>query len=192
MEEIVPIKTFYDGIWFKSRLEARWAVLFDILEIPYVYEIRHFDLGGIIYIPDFWLPTLNCWIEVKGEKPTPEEGLKADLLARRTGKNVYIFIGSIPAAKFRDRAGWLEWGEKSSEVYHHELGLYDFNHWLCQCPYCGFFGITHAGSYAGMDCCIRNRANKYEDDDFLTDFSKQGTLHIFNTAFNTARYYKFV
>lgn len=45
------IKTFYAGTWFRSRLEARWAFLFDSLGLKWEYE--PFDANG--YIPDFLL-----------------------------------------------------------------------------------------------------------------------------------------
>ena len=45
------IPTLYKGIQFRSRLEARWAAFFDLLEWPWEYE--PIDLQG--YIPDFVL-----------------------------------------------------------------------------------------------------------------------------------------
>lgn len=46
------IPTKYKGVRFRSRLEARWAVLFDLMQWPWEYE--PIDLEG--YIPDFILP----------------------------------------------------------------------------------------------------------------------------------------
>jgi hypothetical protein len=45
------IPTHYNGINFRSRLEAKWARFFDLLGWPYEYE--PIDLSG--YIPDFVL-----------------------------------------------------------------------------------------------------------------------------------------
>lgn len=45
------IVTMYRGRRFRSRLEARWAVMFDLLEWRYEYE--PYDLKG--WIPDFAL-----------------------------------------------------------------------------------------------------------------------------------------
>jgi len=45
------IATQYRGARFRSRLEARWAQMFDVLGWPWVYE--PVDLDG--YIPDFVL-----------------------------------------------------------------------------------------------------------------------------------------
>jgi ribosomal protein L37AE/L43A len=46
------IQTKYRSVTFRSRLEARWAMLFDELGWPWEYE--PIDLDG--YIPDFVLP----------------------------------------------------------------------------------------------------------------------------------------
>jgi hypothetical protein len=48
---IQSIPTMYNGIYFRSRLEARWAAIFDLLRWPWTYE--PFDLKN--YIPDFIL-----------------------------------------------------------------------------------------------------------------------------------------
>jgi hypothetical protein len=47
----VGVPTEYGGRTYRSRLEARWAVFFDLLHWPFEYE--PFDLSG--YIPDFIL-----------------------------------------------------------------------------------------------------------------------------------------
>ena len=35
---VKPIETVYKGYRFRSRLEARWAVFFDALDIEWYYE----------------------------------------------------------------------------------------------------------------------------------------------------------
>src|SRR5712692_10530353 len=71
-----PIETRYKSYRFRSRLEARWAVFFDALGIDYRYEPEGFDLNGLFYLPDFYLPTEQpaSWIEVKPEIPRDPEG----------------------------------------------------------------------------------------------------------------------
>jgi hypothetical protein len=60
------IETVYNGYRFRSRLEARWAVFFDALGVPYEYEKEGFDLGEAgWYLPDFWLPKERKWVEIK-------------------------------------------------------------------------------------------------------------------------------
>lgn len=90
------IETNYDGYRFRSRLEARWAMFFNTLNIPYEYEKEGYDMDGTWYLPDFWLPKHNYWIEIKGEKPADDDKMKAKLLAKATGKWVIIFYGPIP------------------------------------------------------------------------------------------------
>lgn len=62
---IKPIETKYNGYRFRSRLEARWAVFFDALKIRYQYEVEGFDIDGVRYLPDFYLPDHNVWLEIK-------------------------------------------------------------------------------------------------------------------------------
>jgi hypothetical protein len=60
------IKTRYKGIEFRSKLEARWAVFFDHYGMRWEYEKQSFRLkNNTAYCPDFYLPELSCYIEVK-------------------------------------------------------------------------------------------------------------------------------
>lgn len=61
------IETRYAGHRFRSRLEARWAVFFDRLGVDWQYELQGFEVGetGRRYLPDFYLPATNTWVEVK-------------------------------------------------------------------------------------------------------------------------------
>lgn len=66
MAEIKAIETVFDGHRFRSRLEARWAVFFKELSIPYEYELEGFEIGGgVRYLPDFYLPEQRVHVEVK-------------------------------------------------------------------------------------------------------------------------------
>jgi hypothetical protein len=62
-----PIQTTYAGCLFRSRLEARWAVFFDTLGIEWEYEAEGYETATGRYLPDFWLPELRIWVEVKGK-----------------------------------------------------------------------------------------------------------------------------
>ncbi len=64
--DIKPIETKYKGYRFRSRLEARWAVFFDEMGIEYQYEPEGFEVDGMRYLPDFYLPDSNKYVEVKG------------------------------------------------------------------------------------------------------------------------------
>lgn len=65
--------TYYKGIRFRSRLEAKWAVFFDACGVEWEYEPEGYDLGdGISYLPDFKLHGVvgrgagDLFVEVKG------------------------------------------------------------------------------------------------------------------------------
>lgn len=49
MTQTRAIETFYNGHLFRSRLEARWAAMFDLLRWDWIYE----PIDGNGYIPDF-------------------------------------------------------------------------------------------------------------------------------------------
>jgi hypothetical protein len=94
-QTIKAIETQYKGYRFRSRLEARWAVFFDALGIEWEYEKEGYDLGEAgWYLPDFWLPEIQVWIEIKGGNPTNEEMVKAENLCRGTQNSVVIFSGN--------------------------------------------------------------------------------------------------
>lgn len=62
-----PHEAIYSGVEFRSQLEARWAVFFDVLGWDWDYEPCHYPLGpNLGYLPDFYLPRLGLWVEGKG------------------------------------------------------------------------------------------------------------------------------
>lgn len=89
------IETIYKGYKFRSRLEARWAVYFDFLNIHWLYEDEGFVLSdGTCYLPDFYLPHYNggLFVEVKGEF-TSEEKDKCCTLCIESGKPILLAEG---------------------------------------------------------------------------------------------------
>ena len=53
-------------VTMRSQTEVRFAEKLDQIGISWVYEPRRFSLGWCTYTPDFYLPDMNVWIEVKG------------------------------------------------------------------------------------------------------------------------------
>lgn len=88
------IETIYNGYRFRSRLEARWAVFFDALGVEYRYEDEGYNLNGVTYLPDFWLPKHRCWIEIKPDRNlTAHEAEKVIRLAAFAGP-VIVYMGT--------------------------------------------------------------------------------------------------
>lgn len=57
----------YSGRIFRSRLEARWAVFLDLLDVNWDYEPFFYLVGEeLFYLADFYLPDQQLWLEVKG------------------------------------------------------------------------------------------------------------------------------
>ena len=97
---IQPIETEYNGHRFRSRLEARWAVFFDALDVEYEYEPEGFeDEHGTRYLPDFWLPEHKCFIEIKGTILKKRDIEKVLMLA--VEHPVMVFCGQIKVPKVK-------------------------------------------------------------------------------------------
>jgi len=111
---IKPIETRAYGHRFRSRLEARWAVAFTEARIAWQYEPEGFDLGNAgFYLPDFWLPQVSMWAEVKANRPSEEELLKIFALARHTKKPCLILVG-LPST-------WAYWAYVPANAYEGEI-----------------------------------------------------------------------
>jgi hypothetical protein len=88
------IETSYLGFRFRSRLEARWACLFHELRIEFWYEPEGFRFDdGTQYLPDFYLPQVQFWAEVKPDILTPEELSKCKRLAAESKRNTLLLVG---------------------------------------------------------------------------------------------------
>lgn len=112
------IETSYAGCRFRSRLEARWAVFFDHLRLDWEYESqgwKSFEGGndGVKYLPDFHLPRLNLWLEVKPANADVHDpdGVRrwewfAGIVAFEwTEGRTAMLCGSIPNPDLLDRHG---------------------------------------------------------------------------------------
>lgn len=93
--QLKAIETRYNGYRFRSRLEARWAVFFDQAGIRYEYEPEGFVLDGQNYLPDFFLPDIGAWFEVKGPYPSEMEKRLAQLLSAGTRMPCLMANGPI-------------------------------------------------------------------------------------------------
>ncbi len=104
MTQISSIETYYAGCRFRSRLEARWAVLFDRLGISWEYEPQGYVVAGKPYLPDFYRPTLNSWVEVKGST----DNLDLDLLRQfvTSSKAALLLAGPMPEPYLGGEVCW--------------------------------------------------------------------------------------
>ena len=56
----------YKGVWMRSTWETTFAELLDIHKLKWLYESETFTLKDTTYTPDFYLPSINLHIEIKG------------------------------------------------------------------------------------------------------------------------------
>ena len=110
--KVRPIETRYRGNLFRSRLEARWAVFFDSVGTDYVYEPDGYDLAELHpslwraavdeygpgpqstwYLPDFYLPEWDKFVEIKPYAASKEEQFRCIALSALTGKTVHFISG---------------------------------------------------------------------------------------------------
>lgn len=98
------IPTRYDGHLFRSRLEARWALFFNFVGLRWEFEREAFSLEvegkRVGYTPDFWLPELNAWFEVKAAWESFSEDeqramvRKLTAFAQVTDARVFVAMGT--------------------------------------------------------------------------------------------------
>ena len=80
----------YNNVWMKSSYELKYAKYLDQHNIKWLYEPKAFDLGETTYRPDFYLPELDSWIEVKGY--WTEEATNKFNLFKKLYSNIKIYI----------------------------------------------------------------------------------------------------
>ena len=103
-----PIETRYNGRLFRSRLEARWAVLLDAVWLRWEYEVEGFVLPSGPYLPDFFLrlsdsphPGAGYWVEIKPRLlPSDLELRRVEDLCRETGHNGFLVAGNPARGEF--------------------------------------------------------------------------------------------
>ena len=98
--QIKAIETLYNGIHYRSRLEARWAVFFDEIGLCHSYEPAAFRYSG--YVPDFSLESRNLTVLVE-IKPTFEYVFNAkdkfiDYLSPRWKRSRWRSTRAFPVA----------------------------------------------------------------------------------------------
>lgn len=147
---IHAIPTVYRGLTFRSRLEAKWAAMFDQLEWPWEYE--PIDLDG--YIPDFILqfhkPVLA---EVKPAMTVEDCKLYTQKIERSGWKGDALIFGAAlkldqnsftgPACCYYGQ--YESWGPEHSPADKFDWAVGE----LHLCEKCGRFSIYHT------DQCFR-------------------------------------
>lgn len=116
------IQTKWHGCWFRSKLEARWAVAFEAMGLEWEYEPGGYVVDGVWYEPDFIVAGLlgeQWWtfVEVKGRMGDFDRR-KIGSLARHYP--IYV-VGKIPF----ERPIHEQYERFARDTYFHSMSLYD-------------------------------------------------------------------
>lgn len=184
-------KTNYGGLLFRSRTEAKWAVFFDTLGVKYDYEPFFEEVGNDYisynYLPDFYLPSQEKFIEVKPGKPTELEEQKAAFWCKDILEIVVLFNLQPPTDKLEN--GWLYYFpniKKTPMVMQH--------YWWGECQQCGYIDIAEHAYVTACGCrnidYYNNVWEKEEIDErgYSKSFSRSKRLM---KAYSIAKNYKF-
>ena len=151
-----PIETRYRGYRFRSRFEARWAVFFETLGVPWKYEPEGFALpSGARYLPDFRLRLFfpeSFWIEVKptgGDTSLFKEFCQT-LPVKRGWQPRAALLTEIPDPLLRDLDGdydgFLVLGASVSEWILARGPFWPIkDHDFAACKRCGAVGFAQFG-----------------------------------------------
>lgn len=165
---IRAIPTIYRDVQYRSRLEARWAAFFDLIDWPARYEA--IDLAG--YIPDFIVtfPRGPMLIEVKPAMAPDELLRRQDGILGSSWEHEAILVGSWPF--LRQRGSWdedVQLGIFVREMWSmDEQQADDAHRWadaamLVTCRTCGQFSLSaESASYECRVCGVNDGGNHRE------------------------------
>jgi hypothetical protein len=92
----------HNGYIMRSKCERAWARHLDSLRIDYLYEPEVWSTDAGAYLPDFFVPAADCFLEIKGSNPTGIEIRKAEGLMKASGKLVVFGVGAPQCTQFAD------------------------------------------------------------------------------------------
>ncbi len=142
---IRAIETRYAGHRFRSRLEARWAVFLDTLDLDWQYEPEGFNLeDGTRYLPDFHVDGVG-WLEIKPRFDSAALDAISEVGEAHGETGYLIAMPAIPDPAWVRSSGiygcngWESLARDAPGIYVSCDSAY---HW-CECPYCHAIGIQY-------------------------------------------------
>lgn len=149
----------YAGNDFRTEIALRWGIFFTRSEIDFEYEKQFFELqDGSWYLPSFYIPHLNSWVEVSDTNDKKIEK-RIEELSSITNNPVYFFYGYLPDVYFFFDKFSLS-TDKLSATAIHSGNFYDCSYTWCSCRNCGFIGIEYEGRSDRLGCSCRKDCKK--------------------------------
>lgn len=191
------IKTIINGVRFRSRLEAKWAIFFDLLGWRWEYE--PYDLNG--YIPDFILigKKRTTLVEVKPFEslnqfiPSIEKYNKSIKETDHLDKEI-LLLGVSPLlidnCSMGEHLGWMDektwWTDEAPEErIDFKTDIKSFNDAVFNCYNSKFGFINSLMSYEDRITGL------YEGDHYVCPADREQIKQLWAIAVNGARYDKF-
>lgn len=145
-----PTKAF--GITFRSRTEARWAMVFNELTENWAYEPELFKFREFWYKPDFYLYDYETFVEVKPDHVNKTEARKILNVCVRTNRHVLLLRGN-PSRDIQKCA-----------IYHKKTGGFAFEHRRFSDECCASGGLVcPEDEYCDTDWCDFSKKNVFFD-----------------------------
>lgn len=185
MSKVHAIPTVYNGIEFRSRLEAKWAAMFD--QLGWSWEYEPVDFKG--YIPDFYIDfgLEEFFIEIKPAMRSadlyPALNKAVAALGDDRDHTILVLGGSIGG--FKQSSLWELIAIMDQPNWHDVDDVY-----LGGCPTCRrMVPLTRDGGW-GFPCCkVREddgRPQKHYRYELPVDGGRVG--HYWATATNIVKY----
>lgn len=168
-----PLETYYAGHLFRSRQEAKWAVFFRAMGLQWEYERQGFSVGTPPkpYLPDFYLPELGLWVEVKPAKADVAdprgvrlwEDFAAEVGTDWDRDKTAMFLGPVPDPAQVDELGPprpRDWYDAGIVI------LGDWRYAWCACPAGEHFDVAYEARGGRILCgCPRITDDRYRTGD---------------------------
>jgi hypothetical protein len=155
-----PIPTKHSGVWMRSRQEARFAEWCDAHKMKWLYEPEGYACDGQAYLPDFYLPEILCFVEVK-PLAFIHEAAKMRAMANAADMWNHDFLVVDMSDGFKP----LKWYERNDYEDHERRAPHiEDEIAVCWCKKC--LSMVLRGD-SGWDC---RRCGAYDGDHHLFQF----------------------
>jgi hypothetical protein len=112
------IPTTHNGVNYRSRLEAKFARLLEIMKIPFCYEpMKCAKAGGGTYTIDFFLPEQQLYVELKPKRPHIEEEARCEEMSGKGFRVALMYGSALHQPPFRSE---LFLGKAHRDYKHHD------------------------------------------------------------------------
>lgn len=116
--QLRAIPTSWHGVNYRSRLEAKFARLLELMNIRFLYEpVKCARAGGGTYTIDFFLPEQQLYVELKPKRPHVEEEEKCEEMSAKGFRVALMYGSALHQPPYRSE---LFLGKPHRDYKHHD------------------------------------------------------------------------